>query len=82
MSACLQADAKQSRDKAFKRALEQFMTGIHLRPGNMYAAHGIGAVLAEQGHLQTANTIFTQAGSASVWIGCCTAMTLALCRAI
>lgn len=55
-----QPEAKASGHKALAKATECFQTGINRMQNNVYAAHGIGAVLAEQGHIQAAHTIFTQ----------------------
>lgn len=43
-----------------EKAIECFTFVITRVPSNVYAAHGLGAVLAEQGHLNWAQSIFAQ----------------------
>ncbi|KAK9845686.1 hypothetical protein WJX84_004302 [Apatococcus fuscideae] len=51
----------EDRDsKQFTRALALYKRALEQNPGNLYAVNGIGAVLAEQGHLTDAHDIFGQ----------------------
>ena len=70
VSCVMQPDTRQSAGKALARALECFQTGIQRTPENVYAAHGVGAVLAEQGHTKTAQTIFTLVGAQELLTVC------------
>ncbi|ONK66578.1 uncharacterized protein A4U43_C06F9790 [Asparagus officinalis] len=38
---------------------------LMLRPGNLYAANGVGLVLAEKGHFDVSKDIFTQVQEAA-----------------
>ncbi|KAK9805938.1 hypothetical protein WJX73_006894 [Symbiochloris irregularis] len=62
-------EAKQGAQKKLEKAIECFSFVITRVPGNVYAAHGLGAVLAEQGHLNAAQNIFAQVQEAVVGAG-------------
>ena len=63
----MQPEAKQSAYKALGKATECFQNCLKGTPSNVFAAQGIGAILAEQGHMQAAHTIFTQVNG---WLPC------------
>jgi RNA polymerase-associated protein CTR9 len=61
-------------EKYLKRALEYYSRVLQRNSSNIYAASGIGCVLAEQGKLEAAQKIFTQVcctGFAGYSILCC-----------
>jgi hypothetical protein len=55
-----QPEAAAKAAKQFARALDAYRRVLERGEGNAFAANGIGAVLAEQGHLGAARDIFTQ----------------------
>jgi len=50
--------AKPQIEQCYKRALEHYHKALSLDPHNMYAANGIGMILAEKGHFQQAKDVF------------------------
>ena len=55
-----QPEAAAKAAKQFARALDAYRRVLERGESNAFAANGIGAVLAEQGHLGAARDIFTQ----------------------
>lgn len=74
----MQPEAKQGAKKNLAKATECFSFVINRAPSNVYAAQGIGAVLAEEGQAQAALTIFTQVGArlrrTCSWLAPCVCM--------
>jgi len=55
-----QPESAKKAEKQFARALTEYKRVLERGDGNVFAANGIGAVLAEQGHLGAARDIFNQ----------------------
>ncbi|KAA0157558.1 hypothetical protein FNF29_00134 [Cafeteria roenbergensis] len=58
------AKSPARRDAAMKRAFEGYKSVLKLVPGNVYAANGLGMILAEQGRVEQARTAFRAAREA------------------
>ncbi|MFH4982123.1 hypothetical protein AB6A40_008832 [Gnathostoma spinigerum] len=65
---------KKEKDKDYReRALMMFSKALKVNPKNIWAANGIGCILAQKGHIQEARDIFAQVREATadfpdVWI--------------
>jgi RNA polymerase-associated protein CTR9 len=60
------AEAVARRDNRLERALALYSKALARAPGNMYAANGVGAILAERGRLHEAATVFMSVAEAAV----------------
>ncbi len=60
VSVRLQEEVKAKRRSRLLQALKMYRDILARHPGNVYAANGIGAVLAEEGRLAEARQIFTE----------------------
>eukprot|EP00892_Ulva_mutabilis_P003021 jgi/Ulvmu1/1271/UM109_0069.1 len=54
------ATATQNRFEHLCAAARHFTDALHLQKGNIYAANGLGAVLASLGRLEAARSVFSQ----------------------
>lgn len=61
MDVCLAQDVEiEKADKYLERALDMYMRVLEKQNGNIYAANGVGAVLAEQGKVELARKVLSQ----------------------
>ena len=58
---CAQPESVRKADKQLPRALDAYRRVLERSEANAFAANGVGAVLAEQGHLGAARAVFAQA---------------------
>lgn len=58
---CAQPEAVRKAEKQLPRALDAYRRVLERSEGNAFAANGVGAVLAEQGHVGAARAVFAQA---------------------
>lgn len=56
----MQKDDIAKARKTFGRAMDTFKIILQKNHSNIYAANGMAAIMAEQGHLEQAQKIFTQ----------------------
>lgn len=57
--------AGEAREAALRRAFDEYKEVLKSHPANVYAANGLGAVLAEQGRLDHAREVFSLVREAS-----------------
>lgn len=57
---CAQPEAVRKAEKQLPRALDAYRRVLERAEGNAFAANGVGAVLAEQGHVGAARAVFAQ----------------------
>lgn len=55
----------EAREAALRRAFDEYKEVLKSHPSNVYAANGLGSVLAEQGRLEHAREVFTLVREAS-----------------
>jgi RNA polymerase-associated protein CTR9 len=63
--AASEAEAAARRDNRLERALALYSKALARAPGNMYAANGVGAILAERGRLHEAASVFMSVAEAA-----------------